>query len=168
MRLTANVAPSSKRRPDQARNTLCSRSALSVILWASLSQHYNHLPTTAISPRAFRVGFTVIRTSCPSAVRNSISRPTEKLPARLRISAETCGCLMPSTPPLRLRQAARLDDLVDLQGQARLQQLLLRVGQAEVGKHIAAASLGACRCFAAHVSSTFLINLCASARPLLY
>jgi hypothetical protein len=54
-----------------------------------------HLTTTAISPRALRVGLTVIRTSCPSAVRNSISPPTEKLPARLRISVETCGCLMP-------------------------------------------------------------------------
>jgi hypothetical protein len=30
--------------------------------------------TTDISPCAFRVGFTVIRTSCPSAVRNSISK----------------------------------------------------------------------------------------------
>jgi hypothetical protein len=40
-------------------------------------------PTTSISPTAFLVGFTVIRTSCPSAVKNSISRPTEKLPALL-------------------------------------------------------------------------------------
>src|SRR5262249_30042719 len=55
--------------------------------------------TTDISPVAFRVGFTVICTSCPSAVRNSISRPTEKLPARLRISADTCGCWMPRALP---------------------------------------------------------------------
>src|SRR6202043_3364858 len=58
-----------------------------------------HRITTDISPCALRVGFTVISTSWPSAVRNSISRPMEKLPARLRISAETCGCLMPRSWP---------------------------------------------------------------------
>ena len=41
--------------------------------------------TTAISPLAFLAGFTVMRTSWPSAVKNAISRPTEKFPARLRI-----------------------------------------------------------------------------------
>ncbi len=56
--------------------------------------------TTDISPYALRVGFTVILTSCPSAVRNSSSRPTEKFPARLRISVETCGCLMPRISPI--------------------------------------------------------------------
>jgi hypothetical protein len=45
--------------------------------------------TTSISlTLAFRVSLPVIRTSCPRAVRHSISRPIEKLPARLRISAE--------------------------------------------------------------------------------
>jgi hypothetical protein len=39
----------------------------------------------------------------------------------------------------RLRQAALLHDLVDLQRQAGLEQLLLRVRQTEIGKHIAAA-----------------------------
>ena len=34
-------------------------------------------------------GLMLISTSCPRAVRNSISRPTEKYPERLRISAET-------------------------------------------------------------------------------
>jgi hypothetical protein len=42
----------------------------------------HHATTTSISPTRFLVGFTVIRTSCPSAVGNSISRPTEKLLAR--------------------------------------------------------------------------------------
>jgi hypothetical protein len=47
-----------------------------------------------------------MRTSWPSAVRTSIRRPTEKLPARLRIGTETRGCLTPveirataGTPP---------------------------------------------------------------------
>ena len=44
-------------------------------------------PTTAISPTRFLVGFTVTAKSCPSAVRNSISRPTEKLPAAASASA---------------------------------------------------------------------------------
>ena len=58
--------------------------------------HHFHLPT------AFLVGFTVIRTSCPSAVRNSISRPTEKLPARLRISAD------PTSPGLMVRSVVKV------------------------------------------------------------
>src|SRR5580692_192108 len=58
-----------------------------------------HRITTDISPCALRVGFTVISTSWPSAGKNSISRPMEKFPARLRIRAETCGCLMPSSWP---------------------------------------------------------------------
>src|ERR1700685_4572325 len=45
--------------------------------------------TTETSPRSLRVGLTIISTSCPSAVRNSINRSTEKAPDRLRISAET-------------------------------------------------------------------------------
>jgi hypothetical protein len=45
---------------------------------------------------------------------------------------------MPSTAPAcASRQPALLDDLVDLQRALRLQQLLLRIGQAEIGKHIA-------------------------------
>jgi hypothetical protein len=35
--------------------------------------------TTDNLPCAFRVGFTVISTSCPSAARNSISRPSEEI-----------------------------------------------------------------------------------------
>jgi hypothetical protein len=92
--------------------------------------------TTDNSPCAFRVGFTVISTSCPSAVRNSISRPTEKSPARFRISVETCGWLdAKDFPDLRLREAARLHDLVELQCQAILQALLLlRVGSSRWAK----------------------------------
>jgi hypothetical protein len=37
---------------------------------------------------------------------------------------------------LRLRQLARLDDPVDLQRQLRLQQFLLRIGQAEIGEQV--------------------------------
>jgi hypothetical protein len=37
-----------------------------------------------------------------------------------------------------LREAARLDDPVDLQRQARPEQLLLRVGQGEVGEYVPA------------------------------
>jgi hypothetical protein len=37
----------------------------------------DQLPTTSISPTRFRAGFTVTVTSCPSAVKNSIKRPTE-------------------------------------------------------------------------------------------
>src|SRR5271170_1473180 len=40
---------------------------------------------------------------------------------------------------LRLRQAALLDDLVDLQRQAGLEQLLLGIRQAEISEHVAAA-----------------------------
>src|SRR5581483_14492 len=36
--------------------------------------------TTSISPTRLRVGFTVIRTSWPRRLRNSISRPTENWP----------------------------------------------------------------------------------------
>src|ERR1700682_826824 len=39
---------------------------------------------------------------------------------------------------LRLGQAARLDDLVDLQREPGLQKLLLGIGQTETGKHVAA------------------------------
>jgi len=75
----------------------------------------DHRTTTDISPCSLRVGVTVIRTSCPSVVRNLIKRPTEKLPARLRINAETWGCLMPRiSPACGLRQPALLDDLIDL------------------------------------------------------
>jgi hypothetical protein len=45
--------------------------------------------TTESSPCCLRVGLTVISTSCPSAVRNSRRRSTEKDPERLRMSAET-------------------------------------------------------------------------------
>ena len=55
--------------------------------------------TTESAPWALRVGLTVISTSCPSAARNSISRPTENVPERLRISSETCGCWIPRTSP---------------------------------------------------------------------
>jgi hypothetical protein len=43
--------------------------------FATLNPTYDHPATTAISPFAFLV-FTVILTSCPGAVRNSINRPT--------------------------------------------------------------------------------------------
>ena len=45
-----------------------------------------------MEPCTLGVGVTVISTSWPSAVRKSISRPMEKLPARLRVRAETWGC----------------------------------------------------------------------------
>src|SRR5216117_4104310 len=56
-------------------------------------------PTTETFPCSLRVGRTVISTSCPRWVRNSIRRSIENIPARLRISAETCGCLMPRIAP---------------------------------------------------------------------
>src|ERR1019366_1035717 len=58
-----------------------------------------HRSVTDISPCALREGLTAISASCPSAVKNSMRSPTEKLPARLRMSKETCGCLMPSALP---------------------------------------------------------------------
>jgi hypothetical protein len=39
-------------------------------------------------------------------------------------------------PCLRLRQLARLDDFIDLQRELRLEQVLLRIGQAEVGEQV--------------------------------
>ena len=41
---------------------------------------------------------------------------------------------------LRLRQPALPDDPVDLQRELRLEELLLGIGQAEVGKQVAAAA----------------------------
>jgi len=41
---------------------------------------------TERAPCSLRVGLTVISTSWRRAVRNSIKRPTKKLPARFRIS----------------------------------------------------------------------------------
>ena len=61
----------------------------------------NFIHQFVLWPRRLGVGFTVIWTSCPREVRNSIKRPTEKLPARLRINAETWGCLMPRISPAR-------------------------------------------------------------------
>jgi hypothetical protein len=49
--------------------------------------------TTDTSPCCLRVGRTTISTSCPSAMRNSMSRSTEKalVPYSLEESAGTCG-----------------------------------------------------------------------------
>src|ERR1017187_7009817 len=47
-----------------------------------------HAETTESAPCSLRLGRTVISTSCRRAVRNSISRPTEKFPARFRLSKE--------------------------------------------------------------------------------
>ena len=55
--------------------------------------------TTDICPCGLRVRLTRIPMSCPSAVRKSISRSTEKFSDRLRISSDTCGCLMPRISP---------------------------------------------------------------------
>src|SRR5205823_7456405 len=57
--------------------------------------------TTETAPCGLRVGRTVISTSCPKAVRKSSRRSTENDPARLRINAETWGCLIPRTFRLR-------------------------------------------------------------------
>src|SRR5713101_9655742 len=59
---------------------------------------------------------------------------------------------------LRLGEAALTDDLVDLQCQASLEKLLLRVRQAEIGKDVAAARFCSDSCFVAHVSSAFPCN----------
>jgi hypothetical protein len=56
---------------------------------------------------------------------------------------------------LRLRQPARFDDFIDLQRQPCLEQFLLRIRQAEIGKDIAAAFPCACSCLLDHVSSAF-------------
>ena len=90
-----HVPPEPVRRNSEAYSAILAKPAR----YACANAPYE--TTTSISPTRFLVGFTVIRTSCPSAVKNSISRPTLELPARLRISAETCGCLMPSTCPAR-------------------------------------------------------------------
>src|ERR1700733_1036344 len=50
--------------------------------------------TTDTSPCGLRVDRTVISTSCPRAVRKSMRRSTEKAPERLRIKADTWGCLI--------------------------------------------------------------------------
>jgi len=42
-------------------------------------------------------GLTVTFTSCPSTVRNSISRPTDTDTGLQRISADTCACVVPSS-----------------------------------------------------------------------
>lgn len=103
-----------------------------------------------------RVGFTVISTSYPCGVRNSIRRPTEKLPPRLRISADTCGCLMPRTSPACAGFWPRSpDDLVDLQCQAGFEQLLLRIRRPEIGEDVAAARLRPSSLPVAHVGSGF-------------
>src|SRR5215510_2433449 len=59
---------------------------------------------------------------------------------------------------LRLGKAARLEDLVDLQRQAGLEQVLFWIWQAEVSEDVAAAGLRShsCFCFLAHPSSAFL------------
>ena len=57
---------------------------------------------------------------------------------------------------LGLAQAALLDDLVDLQRQASLEKLLLRIGQSKIGKHVAAALLYPCFFLGAHLNSAFL------------
>src|SRR3990172_290816 len=62
-------------------------------------QTLSHPRTTETWPWFLRVGLTLISTSWPRAVRKSISRSTEKLPARLRIRADTWGCLMPRISP---------------------------------------------------------------------
>ena len=46
---------------------------------------------TESRPCSLRVRRTVISTSWPRLVRNCIRRSTDNVPARLRISAETCG-----------------------------------------------------------------------------
>src|ERR1044071_1104170 len=100
-----------------------------------------HLATTAISPRALRVGFTVIRTSCPGAVRNH--QPADREVAGAVAHQRRAMRLLDAEhlTRLALRQPARLDDLVDVQCEPRLEQFLLRVRQAEVGEHVAAALL---------------------------
>ena len=62
-------------------------------------------PTTSISPTHFLVGLTVILPSCPSAVRNSIGRPTEKLRAQLRIGAASYSVMPGLDPGIPLRKA---------------------------------------------------------------
>ena len=56
-----------------------------------------HPTKTDISPCCVWAGRMLIWTSCPRAVRDSIRRPTEKLPARLRMRRDTWGCLIPRT-----------------------------------------------------------------------
>src|SRR5262249_7195955 len=59
------------------------------------SSNLGHAETTDRAPWDLREGRTVISTSWRRPVRNSIRRPMEKLPARLRISRETCGWRTP-------------------------------------------------------------------------
>jgi hypothetical protein len=114
-----------------------------------------HRATTASSPRGLRVRFTVICTSCPKAVRNSISRPTEKIAGAVAHQRRDVRLLdAEDFARLRLRQAARLHDPVDLQREPRLEQFLFRIGQTEIGEHVAAALLDA-NFPLAHVNSAF-------------
>ncbi len=96
--------------------------------------------TTDTSPCGLRVGRTMISTSCPSALRKSRSRSTEKAPERLRINNEM-RLLDPKYLAGRsLRDPALLDETVNLQCEFRLQQFLLGMGKSKVGENIAASS----------------------------
>jgi hypothetical protein len=71
--------------------------------------------TTDIAPCSLRVGFTMIWTSCPSAVRNSIKRPMEKIARAVAHQRGDVGLLdAEEFTSLCLRQPALFDDLIDL------------------------------------------------------
>jgi hypothetical protein len=70
--------------------------------------------TTDISPCRLRAGLTVISTSCPRAVRNSMRRSTEKVPERLHEGRDMWLLNAQDFSGIRLLQAPLLQEPVNL------------------------------------------------------
>jgi hypothetical protein len=120
----ATFAASQEQSPPQGRNSFRRGHSFHQELWSAgwgaaqsrwlawgekppASLH--HATTTDNCPYSFRAGVTVIFTSWPSAVRKSINRPTEKLPAPISRQRRYLRLRYPENlPGFRLREAPLL------------------------------------------------------------